>query len=319
MKLITYTVGPLVAADDDGYCLSQTCGGAFALAINGAKSTGFDANDICASQTPSGAGDLTIDGALASGGVAYLSTPASVTITSAGNDSSRTFTVYGQVYTPGGTLPIPGSEAVTGANTSSVSTRKVFVNVTRVAISGAAAAGVTVGPNGTATMDKPRRVLITSGGNDSSITFAVYGTDWNGNPISDTLTGTNGSTVQSLYDFATLTAVWPSAAVATTVIVGTSGVASSRPIFFDGFTNSPTAIQADVTGTANFTVQQTLNNPNDIGYANTTWVNHPDSALAAATATAQGNYAYLPFMTRLTLNSGTGSVRYSVQQASSPQ
>ena len=84
--------------------------------------------------------------------------------------------------------------------------------------------------------------------------------------------------------------------------------------FDDYGAHAEVAIQATVTGTVNFTVQQTLQDsapaatqdkvaPDDI-----VWVNHPDSGLAAATATAQGNYAYTPIFAKVTLNSGTGSV-----------
>jgi hypothetical protein len=106
-------------------------------------------------------------------------------------------------------------------------------------------------------------------------------------------------------------------------------VASCRPIFLDSYGFAPTSLQVNVSGTVNYTVQQTLDNPTDPNwltatgattgsFANVVWINHPDSNLVAATASVQGNYAYVPAFTRVTLNSGSGSVVLSVIQAASP-
>ena len=79
--------------------------------------TAVDADGICASQTPLAAGNLTINGALASGGTVTLNAAQLITITSAGNDSGRTFTVYGTDVE--GDLQ---TEAVTGANAGTAPT-----------------------------------------------------------------------------------------------------------------------------------------------------------------------------------------------------
>lgn len=171
--------------------------------------------------------------------------------------------------------------------------------------------------SGVATLDKPRRVLVTCAGNETGKTITIYGTDWNGNPVSDVLAGPNATTVQSLYDFATVTRIAVSAAFAGAATVGTSGVASSRPIMLDSWAAAQVALQADVTGTVNATVQQSLDDP-QAGYAAMTWVNHPDTALVGLTATQQGNYGYAPVAVRVTLNSGTGSVALAVTQFQGP-
>lgn len=324
MKPVIVTVGPLATADADGYGASQAIAGAYSVTLNGALSSGFTANNICASQSPGSAGDLTIDGTTAASGVAYLGNGASVTVTSAGNDSGITFTVYGQALNEvGGRNQLAGnpsytSETVAGANVGVSSTRNKFLTVTRIAVSAASAAAVTVGTNGTVTADKPRQVIFTSGGNDTGITFTIYGTDWNDDYLSQAVTGASGGVATSSMNFKTISQIVTSGAVATTLTVGTNGVAASRPIFLDQYGFAPTSLQVTVSGTCNFTVMQSMDNPNDIGYANVTWVNHPDSALAAATATAQGNYAYIPNITRIVLNSGTGTVVYTVLQAASP-
>jgi hypothetical protein len=323
MQIVTVTVGPLVAADADGWALTQI-GGAGAVTLNGTKATGFDADNIAVAQAVGSATNLTLNGALVVSGVALLNpaAPRSVSITSAGNDSGISFTVYGATGYANGVY-VYGQETISGANTGVRSTATRFYTVTRVAASAAAAGNVSVGTNGYVIVDEPRRGLITSAGDDTGDTFVFYGTDWSGNAISESIAGSSASTAQTLSDFATVDLITMSGATASTgITVGTSGVASSRPIFLDRFGFAPTALQVDVTGTVNFTVQQTLDNPNGpVGgpgvtpYDDVTWFNHPDSALASATADAQGNYAYIPNMTRITLNSGTGSVTYKVLQA----
>lgn len=319
-KPITVTIGPLAIADADGVSVSQTAAAAQYLVINGALcGTTFDADSICASQSPAGSGALTLNGANVAGGVAYFNpTPVRVYITSAGNDSGRTFTIAGTIFSVTGP-PIYVTETVTGANTNTVATTKTFNTVTSVTISGASAAAVTVGHSGTATMDMARRVIITSAGNDTGITFTLSGTDWAGNTISETVTGASGAAASSVLDYLTVTSVLTSGATAGGVQVGTNGVAASPWVHFDPLGgSSEVSIQATVSGTVNFTVQQTLDSPVRVTNAvhpNTglarsavTWVSHPDTALASATATAQGNYAYAPVFARVLLNSGTGTV-----------
>lgn len=102
-----------------------------------------DGAGVCASQTPGGAGDLTINGTFASGGVATLDTQRVVGVTSAGNASGVTFTVYGT-----NREGISIQETITGPNATTVSTTFDFKTVTRVAVSGAPGVAVTVGTTG---------------------------------------------------------------------------------------------------------------------------------------------------------------------------
>jgi hypothetical protein len=321
VKPVVVTVGPLASAAANNICTSQACGGAFALALNGTLASGSSATNVAQAQAVGSATDLNLNGSTVVGGVANLAQGANAVITSAGNDAGISFTVYGYVWVPGSQTPLFKSETVTGANTSSVATRTVWQQITRVAASAAAAGNVSVGTGGyVATLDKPRRILLTSGGDDSDISFTLYGTDWNGNPISETITGSNGSTVTTTRDFKTITAIWPSAAVQTTVTVGTTTIATSRPIRLDNFTNAPTALQVVCSGTAVWTVQQTLDDVDAVGYANATWFDHPDANMVNQSSTnRQSQYAYLPLFVRLYLASGSGSATLTVIQASSPQ
>jgi len=340
---IIVTVGPLASADDDGVSLSQTAAAAQNLVINGAKAAGtFVANSICASQTPSGASDLTIDGTLATtngiagsggsggavGATVRFAVPTRVYVTTAGNSSARTMTIVGTVQGPGTFGPgVVVSETFNAPNTNTRASTNLYSTIISISISGAATGAITVGHSGTATLDMARRIIITSGGDDTGITFALQGTDWAGNTISETITGVSGAAASSVLDYLTVTSIRTSGAAAGTLIVGTNAIAGSPWVRFDDYAaNAQVALQCTVSGTANYTVQQTMEDPNRQTNQSPTatyqwarsavsWVNHPDTALVAATTTKQGNYGYAPIFARVVLNSGSGTVTSTFRQA----
>ncbi len=98
------------------------------------------ANSVALSQTPSGAGNLTINGSLASGGVATLDAARRVIVTSAGNDSGRTFTITGTDRSGQALV-----EAITGAAIGAASSTQDFATVTQIAADAATAGAVTAG------------------------------------------------------------------------------------------------------------------------------------------------------------------------------
>lgn len=163
------------------------------------------------------------------------------------------------------------------------------------------------------TLDTARRVLITSDGADNNKLFTITGTDCAGMPQTEVLTGPSSGSVYTALDFKTVTSVTASAPVSGNVSVGTNGVASSPWVMFDTYAFSQVALQCDATGTVDYTVQQTLDDPNSptnpvLPY-NAVWVNNPTSALVNAGTSQQGTYAIAPLFAKVTLNSGTGSVR----------
>lgn len=327
-------VGPLANASATKIAASQKAAnsGTNYIVLNGAAGTAT-ANNICQSQTPAGATALTLNGTLATtnpvagtGGtasagsaVAYLgATSQRIYITGGSDESAKTFAVIGTVQSP--TSFGPGAivtETITGPNASIVSSINAYSTIISITPSGATTGAITVGTYGIATLDAARRILFTSGGNDSSITATVVGGDRNGDPITETVTLTNGSTVYTNLDFLTIASTATSGAVATTLTVGTNGVASSQWVFFDQHaSNAQIAGQAVVSGVCNYTIQQTLDNPTIItnqlptptyqtAPASVTWFNHPDTAVVAATTSQQFNYGYAPVMARVLLNSQT--------------
>lgn len=170
-------------------------------------------------------------------------------------------------------------------------------------------------------LDKPRRVLFTTAADESGKTITLVGTDWNGNRITETIVGPVATTGYTNSDFLTVTSITASAAFTGAVTVGTNGIASSRPVRIDSWADAQVALAVNVSGTVNYTVQQTLDDPNSVtnptAYPSITWIDHADTALVAATASKQGNYGYAPVWTRVTLNSGSGTVTMRVNQSGS--
>jgi len=202
----------------------------------------------------------------------------------------------------------------------------------RTASSIAAAGTVTLNgslvSSGTATLDQPRRVLFTSVGNDSGITFTVTGTDWNNMPASEVVTGANATTTYTVYDFKTVTSVVASGASANSVSIGTNAIASSRPVFLDLYADSSTYVQTDTGGASGvtYTIQYSGDNPNNyqigIGtetYVNSRWVNSGTAALVNATGAVNANQSGIPTMARVYVsNAGSntsGTVHVNFNQA----
>ena len=210
------------------------------------------------------------------------------------------------------------------ANASNIAQSQTAAGAAMLTLNGTLVSG------GVAMLDTPRRVIVTSGGNDLGIAFTATGTVWGGQTITATVAGTNGGVADFGVSFTTITKISVSGATsASGVTVGTNTVADSAPIFLDEFGLAPTSLQVNASGTVDYTVQQTLDDPTNpnwlwsagatqASYSNVIWINHPDANLVGATGNVQGNYAYVPKITRITLNSGTGFVVYQVIQAASP-
>lgn len=107
-----------------------------------------DADGICASQTPNSGGSqaLTLNGALASNGSVTFESPHKIVLTSAGNDSSRTFTIVGTDV-----RGISMIETRAGGNATAVESVEYFKTVESVTIDDNSAGAITVGVNGKST------------------------------------------------------------------------------------------------------------------------------------------------------------------------
>lgn len=187
--------------------------------------TAASANNICASQTPGAAGNLTINGSAASGGVATLDTQRRVLITCTGNETGKTFVVYG---TNDGGNAI--QESLAGPNATTVASSRDYKTVTRISISAAAANALTVGTNTTGstpwvTADTWRTPFQIEVDNSISgtVTYSIETT--NSDIQSATVVPTPRATsVAGATAAATLALTSPSRAWRTTVTAGTGTV-----------------------------------------------------------------------------------------------
>ena len=173
---------------------------------------------------------------------------------------------------------------------------------------------------GVAILDTPRRILFTTTANETTKTILLAGANWAGDSISETVTLVNNSTVASVLDYKTVTSAYCSAALTGNLSLGTNGVGGSPWVMLDPWALPAVAVQINVSGTVNYTVQQTLDDPNVPGTTMTpatmTWVSSSDTNVVSATATQQTNYNFNPIFARVLLNSGTGTVTATFLQAS---
>jgi hypothetical protein len=206
--------------------------------------------------------------------------------------------------------PIIFSQTLVAAGATKVSASQ-SPGAGAILINGTAATG------GVATLDRQRRVIITSGGNDTGITFTIKGTNQSGAPISDSFAGANAGAAQSNLDFLTVTSITHTGSVTTTLTAGTNGVASS-PWQILNWNAYPMDLTISVelrTGSANFTIEHTYDDPNILpgtGGLNASGLPYalawPDATVNGASATIETSYQVPILAFRLTTNSGTGTL-----------
>lgn len=175
-----------------------------------------------------------------------------------------------------------------------------------------------------------QHVTLTSANNLSAVSFTIYGTNYQGEPIQETRAGPNANTVNSSLNYATVTRVAVSGAAAA-VSVGILGTGESQPLPLDIYVPNPfTTISLEFTGTNNSSVEFTNDNPfnkeeryGEQGYTpppvdsqGLLWFAHPVAALTAAAANVYGSTEVPMRAVRLKSNSGAGSVRMTVTQQS---
>lgn len=117
---------------------------------------------------------------------------------------------------------------------------------------------------GVGEFDVARRVAIASVGDDSGLTWTVYGTDRNGNSQSESFAGANAGTVFSERDFLTVTRIAGSAATAGNVTAGSNAVGSTQWFVREWMSMGTLGVlmyfAAGIAATANFEI--TFDDPN---------------------------------------------------------
>ena len=112
--------------------------------------------------------------------------------------------------------------------------------------------------DGVAVMDYARQIGILSAADDGLVIFTITGTDETGRALVEAVTGSSGApgTAESAGYFKTVTNINASAASAGNVTIGTVDEATSHPYPLNTYADAAAAINVNVTGTIDFTVQE---------------------------------------------------------------
>lgn len=177
---------------------------------------------------------------------------------------------------------------------------------------------------GVAILDTQRRVIVTSAGDDTGITFTVYGTNGSGASIHETIAGKDTAAAETSLDFKTVTRVYSSGAVDTGgVIVGTNSEGSTEWVAITPhLTPSNLSTAVKLGGTVTYTVEYTYNDVNfapDSFYAyqqdNVIPVVWPDATVASKSTSMVATMNEPIWAARVTINSGTDPLTATFVQA----
>lgn len=162
-------------------------------------------------------------------------------------------------------------------------------------------------------------IADSSTNTQSDVTFTVVGTDTNGDAISEVITGpTSGATVVGTKFFVTVSSITASAAQGgtETVNIGTINTtlsAASRVIPLDYSAPVPAMVSVDVTGTTNFTVQQTFDDILSVKDSSGSISWESISALTAKTADTAATVSVGAKAIKVLVNSYSASATLQVQ------
>ena len=96
------------------------------------------------------------------------------------------------------------------------------------------------------------------------------------------------------------------------------GTTYSRKVRMDSWANAQTVLQVNVTGTATYTVETSMDDPNSatnpVAEGSMVWVNCADSAVVAKSASAQGVLVATPTFIRIKQTAGNGSTTMTIAQ-----
>jgi len=164
-----------------------------------------------------------------------------------------------------------------------------------------------------------RRVLITSTSSSETAVITITGTNSSGNIITETDTFSGSSTtLQSNNDFVTVSSIVPTGTIVGSLAAGTSGVGSSAWYYWSYKSDSPMNLSFAVevvSGTVNYTVQYTYDDPNRLANGLTYPIPFNVATMIAQTTTMDSTISTPVLCTRILINSGTGEVRCRFMQA----
>jgi len=168
---------------------------------------------------------------------------------------------------------------------------------------------------GIANLVVAQRVGIVSAGNDSGVTFTIYGTDRKGRTQNEPVTGKNADTAISKKDFLTVTRISRSGSAAGNVTIGTVGRGSSEPMIVDRFVNPAeyaAAVATNGVGTT-YSIEESLDDMTpdwDMTTNDPTWFQ--SQGFASENGNQRGTIRGPLTMLRLTIEGGTDLVTATI-------
>ena len=201
----------------------------------------------------------------------------------------------------------------TAGAANGISTAQTLPQAGAFAINGALTSG------GSAILDNPRQVLITSAGNDSNVFFTVTGFAANGVPLGEAVLGANAGVVTTNNLFKIVTGVKANGPTSSVTIGTVSAPFVSRMIRMDEWANEAVGVQVAIAGAATFTIQHSFDDPNDlispVPVAAMFWDSSliPPGGLQGTVGTSF-SIPTSPLWMRLVLNSASGAARMTLTQ-----
>lgn len=205
--------------------------------------------------------------------------------------------------------PISFTRSQPAADADSVANEQVVSSSGAITIDGTLASG------GVAALTVPAYLTVFS---EASATadFIVTGTAPGGGSQVETISISASGTVTGSLAFATVTGVEATAGTAATVSIGNAVPGYTAWIPLDIYSrNQVTTISGKVNGTVNYSVEYTNEDPFDLSIQQLA-VPHPAVSLTAATGDETHFTTTLMRAVRLKINSGDGSVRFTIVQQS---
>ena len=146
----------------------------------------------------------------------------------------------------------------------------------------------------------------------AGITFTIVGTDSDDKAQTETgITGpASNSTVTSTKYFKTITTVQPSATMGGLVVsIGVAAASVSPTVVLDRRSNIAALVDADISGTINYTLQETYDNIFDIAPSAADWGSY-STAFSAKTATVAAQVTVGACAVRFLTNTVTNGATY---------
>ena len=164
-----------------------------------------------------------------------------------------------------------------------------------------------------------KQIGFASTGNISGVNFTISGYEDRNKTIaiSETIAGPNNNTVETTNYFYSIQSISASGAVGTNTKAGPVDEAVSQIISIKRTNSDRNERQVGltfiVTGTINYTVQQTSDDVQSLTDRTFNWLDSDDSAVVGATASKNSNYIALPQAMRVKINSYSSGAALLIQ------